>query len=233
VHTNEATTRRRKRILVVVAVAITATAAGLTGAYAAGGFTDASGHINACVEKTLGVVRVVQPGTACKPTETPLAWNQQGPAGPAGGAGQKLVSYSDATSYDEPTNRVETADNTGPIAIASGPSFTLTAPAFVQVMGYGRMTSGDEHGGYGSCNGGYPAAMGPYLYLRVDGQLEGFSTNGLNPGPGIEGRTETVTLRLGAGTHTLTWHFLPDDCSASPTGTTHVDQLSATVVAYL
>ena len=43
--------------------------------------------INACVNHVNGQVRIVAPGTVCKPVETALAWNAAGPTGPAGPAG--------------------------------------------------------------------------------------------------------------------------------------------------
>jgi hypothetical protein len=38
--------------------------------------------INACIMKANGQVRIVNTPSACKPTETPVSWNVQGPAGP-------------------------------------------------------------------------------------------------------------------------------------------------------
>ncbi len=52
--------------------------------------------INACVHRANGSVRIVEPGTSCKRSETAMAWNSTGPAGdpglpgatgPAGSAG--------------------------------------------------------------------------------------------------------------------------------------------------
>src|SRR5579859_774738 len=76
---------------------------GLVGGVApATGLVDATGHINACVNDTTGVVRLVPSllpaplNTTCNTTatnplllETPLQWNQVGPAGPQGLQGPK------------------------------------------------------------------------------------------------------------------------------------------------
>lgn len=43
-----------------------------------------TGVLNACVTKNLGLMRLLAPGSSCKPTETPVSWNVQGPAGQAG-----------------------------------------------------------------------------------------------------------------------------------------------------
>ena len=43
--------------------------------------------LNACVSKNLGLMRLLAPGGTCKPTETPVSWNVQGPAGPSGPVG--------------------------------------------------------------------------------------------------------------------------------------------------
>jgi hypothetical protein len=76
---------------------------GLVGGVAlATGWVDASGHINACVNNTTGMVRLVPSqlpapfNTTCNTTttspvllESPLQWNQVGPAGPQGVQGAK------------------------------------------------------------------------------------------------------------------------------------------------
>ena len=43
--------------------------------------------INSCVKKKDGRVRIVAPNASCRRNELPLAWNVQGPAGPAGAVG--------------------------------------------------------------------------------------------------------------------------------------------------
>ena len=47
------------------------------------------GTISSCYQKNNGQLRVVDAGTACRPSENTLTWNQRGPAGPPGPAGPK------------------------------------------------------------------------------------------------------------------------------------------------
>jgi hypothetical protein len=70
----------------VIAVAVVA-AAGI----AWGAIPGQGGTINACVNKGLGILRVIDPstGATCTRSEKPLAWNQTGPKGAAGANGQQ------------------------------------------------------------------------------------------------------------------------------------------------
>jgi hypothetical protein len=55
-------------------------------------FVAADGSINACVQKQVGVTRLVPEGQKCLPSEQSVAWSQTGPAGatgPAGPSGQQ------------------------------------------------------------------------------------------------------------------------------------------------
>jgi hypothetical protein len=65
----------------VVAVLALAVAAGGVG-YAA--IPDNDGTIHACYKRTSGDLRVVESPRACRNSELPLAWNREGPPGPAG-----------------------------------------------------------------------------------------------------------------------------------------------------
>ena len=53
-------------------------------AAAAGGIPGAGGTVQACYQKETGALRAVSDNTQCKPSEGPLAWNQQGPKGDPG-----------------------------------------------------------------------------------------------------------------------------------------------------
>jgi type VI secretion system secreted protein Hcp len=55
--------------------------------------------INACVN-VAGLLRIVGAAGRCVPGETPLQWNQQGPAGPAGPAGASGSGASAASPLD-------------------------------------------------------------------------------------------------------------------------------------
>ena len=71
----------------VVAAAVGLTI-GLGGAVWAS-IPDASGVIHACYKAQNGQLRIVDPsqGQTCVPSETPLQWNQAGPAGTPGAPG--------------------------------------------------------------------------------------------------------------------------------------------------
>ena len=73
--------RRLILLLTVAAVAVAAAAgAGVTALLA-------EETINACRNRSTGVLRVPTPGSGCKGDETPLQWSVRGPAGPAGPPG--------------------------------------------------------------------------------------------------------------------------------------------------
>ncbi len=69
-------------------------AAGFAVAHGASPSVDPSAVIHACYKSESGDLRIVAPGADCKPSETQVSWNQQGPAGadglpgPTGPAGQ-------------------------------------------------------------------------------------------------------------------------------------------------
>ena len=44
-------------------------------------------YITACVKKESELVRIISPGQHCRPNETEMGWNQQGPTGTAGPQG--------------------------------------------------------------------------------------------------------------------------------------------------
>ena len=85
--------RLLRRYWVALGVAVVfAVAAG--GGYAASALSsDETAVIQACKDKTNGLLRVVGDNTAdCRNSETPISWNQvglQGPPGPAGPQGEK------------------------------------------------------------------------------------------------------------------------------------------------
>src|SRR4051812_49374519 len=74
----------------------TVAALGAGAAFAVAAIPDSNGVIHGCVERTAtgpngfpGSLRVIDGGNECANSETPLDWNQQGPAGPAGQPGQQ------------------------------------------------------------------------------------------------------------------------------------------------
>jgi hypothetical protein len=79
--------RGRGRLVRVAAVAVGAVA--LSGGIAYATIPGTSGTISACYEKNTGYLRVIdaEAGRACAKVETPLSWNQRGPAGARGADG--------------------------------------------------------------------------------------------------------------------------------------------------
>ncbi|HLM37745.1 MAG TPA: lamin tail domain-containing protein [Gaiellaceae bacterium] len=75
---------RRRSLLVALPLALVA---GVALAAQPSGRRPSNAVINACVKKNDGRVRVVAAAASCRRNELPLAWNAQGPAGPAGRPG--------------------------------------------------------------------------------------------------------------------------------------------------
>jgi hypothetical protein len=73
---------------IVVAITTSAIVGGATTAAALAAIPDSNGVIHACYRSSglvaNGSVRIVENAEACNNNETPITWNQQGPAGPAG-----------------------------------------------------------------------------------------------------------------------------------------------------
>jgi len=72
----------RAKVLTGAGVAVVVLGGGI--AYAA---IPSNGVINGCYTKSTGDLRVIDSAGACKSAETPIAWNQVGPAGSPGAAG--------------------------------------------------------------------------------------------------------------------------------------------------
>lgn len=81
----------RRRAVVISVAAIVALP--LAGAVAYAAVPDGGGVIHGCHHRDTGMLRVIdpdsasRPGEGCRPAETPLSWNQSGPAGPVGPQG--------------------------------------------------------------------------------------------------------------------------------------------------
>jgi len=72
--------------------------------------------LQACVGKSAGLLRLVEPGAGCRAGETPVSWNVQGPPGPAGP--QTMLSayvYADGTTVGSsvPAGATLTTSRTG------------------------------------------------------------------------------------------------------------------------
>jgi hypothetical protein len=104
-----------------LAIFIAALASGAVAvALAAGAIPDASGVIHGCYVSGTGQLRVYdnQSATAkkCASNESPLNWNQQGPAGPAGPAG--ATGATGATGASGPAGPAGPTGATGPAGVA-------------------------------------------------------------------------------------------------------------------
>jgi len=73
----------RRRFVGAALGAVAVLGIGVAGAYATG-LIGQDSTINACVDNSTGIVRVVQHVGACSSTEHPLSWSQQAPGGPPG-----------------------------------------------------------------------------------------------------------------------------------------------------
>ena len=87
---------QRISVPLLVGVLIGATLGGVGGVIAA---TDTS-TINACANKTTGVLRLLAKGK-CTAKEDKVTWNQAGPAGPAGPAGAAGAKGADGAKGDK------------------------------------------------------------------------------------------------------------------------------------
>jgi hypothetical protein len=72
--------RRTAALAVVAAVVVGGGVAGAAG-------PDAGGAITGCYDKSGGNLRVIDAAGSCKPSETRIQWNEQGPAGAQGAVG--------------------------------------------------------------------------------------------------------------------------------------------------
>ncbi len=77
------TSDRRGARLVVLAIVVVVAAAGIQYAMA----SNSGSTIQACMQKQEGMLRVVSDASQCRPSEIPISWNVQGPAGPQGPQG--------------------------------------------------------------------------------------------------------------------------------------------------
>jgi len=102
----------RGNVVAYVAIAIALSAGGGYAVAATGG---ASKTITACAAKSTGLLYLHTKGR-CAKGQTRVTWNQQGPIGPTGPAGQSVVGAFAIVDYD------------GSILYGNGVSAQLTAP---------------------------------------------------------------------------------------------------------
>ena len=91
----------------------------LAGGLAYAAIPDSDGTIHACLLKSLEQVRIIDAATMeCRPNETPLSWNQQGPKGDTGPQGvtgpQGATGAQGATGQKGDTGTQGATGATGP-----------------------------------------------------------------------------------------------------------------------
>ena len=96
--------RRRDPLWASVGAAI---ATALAGGIAWGAVPGDGRVIHGCYHKTEGQLRVIDPGTdTCRPSEVPIAWNEQGVRGEKGDPGKRAgTAATDMTARVSPSNR--------------------------------------------------------------------------------------------------------------------------------
>ena len=130
--------------------------------------------LEACVSPGNGMMRLVSASTACHANETPVSWNNEGPAGPAAPPGP-------------------TGPQGPPGADAGGPPFVwVCTPANVDI---GNNNSGEIDIFNGSSDTSANVAA---HFLAKDGtNLAGASIPGTNPVATYPGQTGSDTVALG------------------------------------
>ncbi len=115
----------------LVSVLVIAVAVLLGGSVALGAIPGAGGKIDACYTKVGGIVRVIDKakGETCgSKLETPLSWNQTGPAGPAGPKGDTGPAGAPGEKGDAgPAGLAGTTGQTGGTTFGGAP-IDLTGP---------------------------------------------------------------------------------------------------------
>jgi hypothetical protein len=123
------------RVLRSRAVIASAVMAGALALFATGSvvFANNGAPIHSCVADSNGSLRIVQAEDECRRSETPLSWNQSGPAGEPGADGQDGVSGRTRIVFEEQ------------FSLSSGPVFQVlvSCPFGQVVVGGGGSTSSD------------------------------------------------------------------------------------------
>jgi hypothetical protein len=98
----------------------------------------ANNTVFACVKKSNGAVRIIDPSGHCKKSESPMQWNTtgpQGPTGPTGPQGPGALLLVDATgqpigTYDTGESHVIMKVGNVPVYITADTSFDLSSIEF-------------------------------------------------------------------------------------------------------
>jgi hypothetical protein len=169
--------RRRRNLVVVVVAALTALGGAAVLAWAS--VPDGTGAIQACYDKSNGLVRVIDPDVSgCRRGELPIEWAVQGPAGEPGQQGEQGPQGEPGAGVDGftttfgptpvPTSNVSTPALVILSGLPQGPSF---ATASLNVSnGSGQAVSlicaiGEAGPAYSFAVPGNMSGPGPYTAL--------------------------------------------------------------------
>jgi hypothetical protein len=147
-------------------------------------FVGSDGTLGACAQKQVGLVRLLQAGQSCLPSELSVSWNQRGPAGATGPAGPKgPQGETGATGATGPAGTAGAKGETG----AQGPQGDPGAPGAPGTPGTpgadGRSVQAVALDPTSTeCSGG-----GGYALSYSDGTSVGVLCNGANGAPGTPG----------------------------------------------
>jgi hypothetical protein len=110
---------RKKDLLSAGAGAIVATV--LAGGIAWAAIPTAAGVINGCHQKIEGQLRVIDPGKdSCRPSEVPIAWNEQGVQGMKGEKGDQGTPGRNGVDGRDGTGVIVTPEPAGANCSAGG-----------------------------------------------------------------------------------------------------------------
>lgn len=225
----------------VAGVAVAVLAAG-GGGLAWASIPDGSGVFHACLAKS-GLVRVINaPADACRKGETPISWNQRGPAGPQGpsgptgaagpagapGAGSIAATAGTPGPVFEPAARVIPAGGGNDAYPVLTVPFTLTTAGFVHMMAYGELAVSSD----ATCDGS-PLADADSVEFVIDGNINGYPGAFANAAAGASGKgTSATDAWLAAGPHTLFILYIATGCNATASGTATITNLHVEAIAY-
>jgi hypothetical protein len=160
----------RKALVIALATAAVGALGGTAFAVETASADSANTTIHACVSKLGGFVRVVDNDTTCARTETPLSWNQTGPAGPQGPAGPAGAT---TTVTATPTDSSSDDQSTGTGADPASSGATIT---FDQLDGHANAVIAINSASFGLSSGTQASSGSPvFSDLLVSKSVDSFS----------------------------------------------------------
>jgi hypothetical protein len=151
------------------------------------------GTIHSCYAKD-GSLRVIDaPSASCKPTETPLTWNQTGPTGPQGATGPQGPKGDQGTQGSQgpkgdtgPAGPTGAAGTQGPQGPITNPNYEWVDSSVTEIPWYGQATA------TATCPAGKTAVSGGF-----EGEPDKVLSN--QPTDDLSGWTVTATAGFGGG----------------------------------